>query len=244
MCIIAVAYQVNSDWPLLAIANRDEFHDRPSAPLSQWEDCPDVIAGRDIEAGGTWLGVTHSGRLAAVSNVRRVEGAPVPDGSRGVLVLDYLNNGLLPTDEAAQLIRPFNLITVGPAGPIFLTNRPRSRRQVLKRGIHVFSNGALNDHWPKTRRLKSALAGRISSSAPLDLTGLFDELAPETAASCSADPIEESIFVLGPTYGTRCSTVLGVDASGAGKIVERSFGPTGEFLGESSGAFAWPTPPC
>src|SRR6478735_2884333 len=128
MCIVAVAYRAHSSWPLIVAANRDELHGRPSDALAKWDTDPVVIAGRDVLAGGTWLGVTGNGRLAAVSNLRSNGRHPPTGLSRGKLVLDFLVRGVLPSAEMAAAFNPFNLIAIDAEVAEFASNRPDPRQ--------------------------------------------------------------------------------------------------------------------
>lgn len=232
MCVAAIAWRAHPRWLLVAAGNRDEFHGRPAAALSDWGN--GVIAGRDLQAGGTWLGVAQ-GRFALVTN-RRAEGYPLPGlASRGALVTDYLV-GAEPDKGAAM--NPFNLITAGPDGAHLLTNYPGHDRRVLTSGIHTLSNGGLDELWFKERQLAAALecwlAGGTGPKALLE--DLHDPVP---------DPEQEeapfsSVFIVNPDYGTRCSTVVAVDRDGRGTIVERSFDASGAETGTVSLSFDWP----
>ena len=234
MCVAAIAWLAHPRWRLVAIGNRDEFHARPTAPLAAWDN--GIIAGRDLQAGGTWLGVHPAGRFALVTNLR-AEGYPKPGmASRGGLVTDWLLGQ--PLGDLAAM-NPFNLFVAGPDGAELLTNHPAPQRQPLAPGIHGLSNGSFADRWYKTLRLETALAewlvaGR-HSTAPL-----FTALADRTLAPDTPDAEFSSVFIANPAYGTRCSTVVLVDDAGEGTIIERSFDASGKVTGDAAFGFRWP----
>ena len=247
MCLIAFAWNTHPRWRLLLAGNRDEFHARPSAPLAHWSDAP-VIGGRDLEAGGTWLGVTDSARCAMVTNVRDHDAAQ-SGASRGLLVTDYLVGNVDAVTHAGQLqaaasgYRPFNLLTFDAYDAFYLGNRPEPRSQRVAAGVHGLSNADFNTPWPKTRALMQQLQGWIDTGGATDFAPLFDALADEQVAGDAQLPdtgigpeLERklsSAFIRGVDYGTRASTVVAIDRAGGGVIVERRFGPHGRFLGES-----------
>jgi uncharacterized protein with NRDE domain len=232
MCVAAIAWDAHPRWLLVAAGNRDEFHGRPAAALAAWGN--GVIAGRDLQAGGTWLGVAV-GRFALVTN-RRAEGYPHPGrASRGALVTDYLV-GAEPGDGAAM--NPFNLVTAGPDGAHLLTNFPGPERRVMTSGIHTLSNGGLDELWFKERQLAAAVERWLGSEAEPDL--LLDDLNNPAPDPEQEDSPYSAVFIVNPDYGTRCSTVVAVDREGRGLIIERSFDCSGAETGEARLEFAWP----
>ena len=254
MCVLALAFRSHPRWPLVLAGNRDELHARPAAPLARWQDAPEVLGGRDLEGGGTWLGVSEAGRLAVVTNLRGF-GPPAPEApSRGLLARDILlGRGRYATVDCEELaaFNPMNLIVVQDGEVRFLTNRPSAAIRPLQPGIYGLSNGDLDAPWPKTRRLKAALSAWLDSDN--DLSGaLFEALAdetrppdaelPSTGLDVERERLVSSVFLRGEVYGTRCSTVVRVDGAGEGEILERRFGPGGELLGDSQLSFRWPVP--
>ncbi len=232
MCVAAIAWAAHPRWRLVAIGNRDEYHLRPAAPLARWDS--GLIAGRDLEAGGTWLGVS-AGRFGLVTNLR-VPGYPRPDmASRGSLVTDWLD-GTEPT--GIEGMNPFNLWLAGPEQLTFLTNHPDPYRLGLDPGIHGLSNGAHGDRWFKTARLEGALAEWLEAYEDQEV--LFAALRDPTPESPDPEDSFSSVFIVNPAYGTRCSTVIAVDAEGRGRITERSFDASGAVTGEVALDFAWP----
>jgi uncharacterized protein with NRDE domain len=245
MCVAAIAWEAHPQWRLVAIGNRDEFHERPALPLDPWHDGSGIIAGRDLTAGGTWLGVTPH-RFALITNLRGF-GEPQPGReSRGGLVVDALL-GAPPADLSRY--NPFNLFVAEPGGARFLTNRPEPVRAALTHGIYGLSNGPLDEPWPKTLQLKAALLDWLVADGA-DIAPLFAALASETLAAVglphaapsdvAAEAPQTAPFIRSPVYGTRCSTVVAIGRDGSGTIVERRFDPAGEPEGESRLAFAWP----
>ena len=234
MCVAAIAWLAHPRWKLVAIGNRDEFHGRPTAPLAEWDN--GIIAGRDLQAGGTWLGIHPAGRFALVTNLR-AEGYPQPGmASRGALVTDWLLDQ--PLGDLAA-INPFNLFVAGPDGAELLTNHPAPQPQPLAPGIHGLSNGSFADRWYKTLRLEAALAEWLVAGSD-DPAPLFAALADTTRAPDTPDAKFSSVFITNPAYGTRCSTVVLVDDAGVGTIIERSFDASGAATGEVTLEFGWP----
>ncbi len=168
MCVLAFAWQAHPRWRLLLAGNRDELHARPALPLARWSEPDHLLAGRDLQSGGTWLGVSEQGRLAVVTNLRGF-GAPEPGrASRGALVTDYLaGSGAYADPLVADLsaFNPVNLIVADRRGAHFLSNRPDITRSALASGLYGLSNGRLDEPWPKTMRLKSRLLDWITSDA-------------------------------------------------------------------------------
>jgi uncharacterized protein with NRDE domain len=236
---------------LVVAGNRDELHARPAAPLARWEEPDHLIAGRDLKSGGTWLGVSERGRFAVVTNLRGF-GPPDPDRpSRGALVTGLLVGegalGDISSIDPAEF-NPFNLISADPDEAWFLSNRPRAVRGRLAAGIYGLSNGALDEPWPKTLRLKSRLLEWIvPGGGPPDalLDALADETLPDVGigpalpSDATLEPALSPIFIRNPVYGTRCSTVVAVDDTGKGIIVERRYDAGGTVEGETEVAFSW-----
>ena len=215
MCVAALAWHAHPRWRLVAIGNRDEFHGRPTAALARWDN--GILAGRDLQAGGTWLGAS-GGRFGLVTNLR-APGYPQPDlASRGALVADWLHGQVL---DRAPAMNPFNLWLADADQLRFVTNHPEPAEVQLPPGIHGLSNGARGDRWFKTARLEAALTAWLEQDQPLE--ALFAALRDQTPQSPDPEDAFSSVFIASPTYGTRCSTVVLIDAQGHGQIIERSF---------------------
>ena len=242
MCVASIAWDAHPHWLLVAIGNRDEYHERPSAPLAAWDDGSGIIAGRDLRGGGTWLGVSGAGRFALVTNYRVPEGAQPGRPSRGALVTDLLT-GRKPAGMAEM--NAFNLIFADRGGASFLSNHPEELALPLDPGIHGLSNGGFENVWPKTRQLSAALAGWLQDDAR-GVAPLFDALRDETpfplegAPEDGPEPSYSPLFIRNAVYGTRCSTVITIARSGVGSIVERRFDPDGNEAGETALDFRWP----
>jgi uncharacterized protein with NRDE domain len=228
MCVVAIAWQAHPRWHLIIAANRDEYHERPTAPLARWPDDRHVVyAGRDLRAGGTWLGVGEGGRAALVTNLR-VEGYPRPElASRGALVSGWLRGQPLPD---ISTMNPFNLLLIGPDAARLLTNHPEPQDIVLGGGVHGVSNGPAQAPWPRRERLEAAMHDWIAGSHEPDV--LFATLADETAlAGNEGDRPPVPVFMRDAVYGTRCSTVVALDGKGRGFIEERRFAASGMAAG-------------
>ena len=224
MCVAALAWLAHPRWRLVAIGNRDGFHARLTAPLARWDN--GVIAGRDLQAGGTWLGVREQ-RFGLVTNLR-VPGFPLPGMvSRGALVTDWLH-GQAPAPTPAM--NPFNLWLADTDQLRFVTNHPNWTEHLLPPGIHGLSNGARGDRWFKTARLEAALGDWLERDQPVE--ALFTALRDQTPQSLDPEDAYSSVFIASPQYGTRCSTVVLIDAAGQAQIIERSFDANAQQTGE------------
>jgi uncharacterized protein with NRDE domain len=249
MCLILFAERAESRYRLVLAANRDEFLDRPSAEGGFWPDAPHVLGGRDLDKGGTWLGVTPEGRWAAVTNYR--EGVRPDPGmrSRGLLTRDFLLGSASAEGYAEQVaaragqFAGFNLL-VGDASTVFyLSNRPLLVQRVQP-GIHGLSNHLLDTTWPKVRRGRTAMADLLGTEEDVLVTGLFallldrqqasDGELPATGVSLDWERRLSASFIVSEGYGTRASTVMLIRAQGGIRFEERSFGPGGVEAGRKS----------
>ena len=230
MCLIALAYQVHPRFPLIVAANRDEVRERPTAPAQFWPDAPEFLAGRDQQAGGTWLGITRTGRFAAITNHRDLRRPRTVGPSRGQLVKQALLGTIDPQTTAAY--EGFNLL-YGPLRALRYHNNIQPADLPLAPGVHGISNAFLNTPWPKVERAKADLHALLEATDPPPVEALFavltnDALAadaqlPDTGLPLELERAASSIFIPGAAYGTRCSTVLLVDAEGAVYFEERSW---------------------
>jgi uncharacterized protein with NRDE domain len=232
MCVVAVAWNAHPDWKLVVAGNRDEYHARTSAALARWDDLPQIIAGRDLVSGGTWMGVSEVGRFAVVTNIRDADGPDPEKISRGALAVDWLRHGALPDDGG--LFNPFNLLVSDRDGMMLLSNRPTHAVHPLATGIHGLSNAIPNEHWPRKDRLVQAMMSwTVDSSDNPDQ--LLELLGDENLPDRDAHPL----FIRSPVYGTRCSTVIAVDRDGGGQIIERLFDSDGYNTGQTCIKFRW-----
>lgn len=251
MCVLAFAWRAHPKWLMVVAGNRDELHARPALALGRWDSPNHLLAGRDLQSGGTWLGVSDQGRFAVVTNLRGYGGAQPGRVSRGELVADLLaGEGRYSDLRDANLadFNPFNLIVADTERGHFLSNRPEEIRSLLAPGIYGLSNGALDEPWPKTMRLKEILLEWIVGAATRPEC-LLDQLREESlptvgvrsavASDVPLEPTYSPIFIRNPIYGTRCSTVVAVDHRGQGIIVERVYTPAGDKAGETALLFSW-----
>jgi uncharacterized protein with NRDE domain len=238
MCLIVVALGVEPRYPLMVAANRDERHTRPAAVAAWWPDRPQILGGRDLEAGGTWLAVDRAGRFAAVTNIRDRERPPGPR-SRGSLVVDYLAGADSAGRYAERASREgaefgaFNLLLYDGRELWFASNRAAAAR--LGVGLHSFSNAPVGSEWPKTASARQCAEALLSRPDRID--PLFALLAKREDSGSLEQRYERSHFVVGTTYGTRCSTVLLFDAERQAAFAERSFDAAGRPVGEVRQAF-------
>lgn len=243
MCIILLACRAHADYPLIVAANRDEYYARPTARAAFWEDAPELLAGRDLEHKGTWLGVTRGGRFAAVTNFRDPVAVKKGAPSRGHLVSDFLRswetsaaylNRIVPR---AQEYNGFNLFAGWGAEVYYYSNRDGAPA-LLAPGIHGLSNHLLNTSWPKVEQGKRALAALLRRDAPFTTEDFFriladraqaeDSALPHTGVGLELERMLSSVFIKTPVYGTRSSTLLMIDRAGRLTFTERTYAPGSE----------------
>lgn len=239
MCLIAFSYKNHPVYDLIFAANRDEFYERPTRPARFWEEKPDLLAGKDLKEGGTWLGITRSGDFAALTNFRDPSITRNNTTSRGHIVLEYLennqavNNFLQKLDREAERFNGFNLLAGTMDRLMYYSNQEREIKQVGP-GIYGLSNHLLDTPWPKVKRAKSEMESIIQEETinEEDLFRLLendnrapDHELPETGIPKEWEQAVSSIFIKTDTYGTRCSTVLLVDKSKKATFIERRFKP-------------------
>lgn len=238
MCLIVFAYRSHPDYRLILAANRDEFYSRPTRQVAYWDDAPGILAGRDLKAGGTWLGITRAGRFAAITNYREVnsnkEGAP----SRGDLVRDFLIGNSTPHDYLksvggkGHLYNGFNLIAGDTKELLYFSNK-NERIRNIKPGVHGLSNHLLDTPWPKviqgTSRFHS-LMNEKKDFSPEDIFSILvdpstpsDEKLPDTGVGLEWERILSPIFITSDIYGTRCSSILLWTNTGQITFLERTY---------------------
>ncbi len=254
MCLILVAWRVHPRFPCVLAANRDEYFGRPSEEADWWPQ-GDILAGRDLQAGGTWLGVTRGGRFAALTNFRD-PAAHRPDApSRGTLVSDFLSaawptaQGLRELARRGERCNAYNVLcSDGQTLGIYESTTRESR--LLEPGLYALSNHLLDTPWPKVQRAKSRLNEALltlpNAAAMLELLRdsepAPDEQLPLTGLSVELERMLSSAFVRGQDYGTRCSTVLTIDAAGAAVFAEWSWDAAGALSGLARYTFQTPPP--
>ncbi|MBP2655435.1 MAG: hypothetical protein H6Q73_3004 [Firmicutes bacterium] len=236
MCLILFSWCSHPGYRLILAANRDEFYNRPTKPAAFWADYPDVLAGRDLEQGGTWLGVTKTSRFAALTNYRDPKNNRPDAVSRGHLVKDFLCGTMPPSaylnqvDKVADNYNGFNLL-VGDSTSLWYYSNKEKRPHKLAPGLYGLSNGLLDNSWPKVKRGKHLLcqaltAKDLKASALLNL--LEDRVEPpetelpDTGVDIGWEKTLSPIFIHSPNYGTRASTVLMIEDTGKIIFHERS----------------------
>lgn len=247
MCLLVVAWMSHPRYRLVVAGNRDEFHDRPAAPLSWWNDTPGVLAGRDLRAGGTWLGISRSGRFGCLTNFRdAVTPPPVDAPSRGALVTDYLVSGVEPAAHLDRLhddaprYAGFNLLLGDHRALHYFSNVGGAESRALAPGVYGLSNHRLDEPWPKLVRSRERIAALLAEDGPVAEV-LFEVLRddtedPQGVRADSELPADlecalTAAFVRHPRYGTRSSTVLLVTRDGPGVVYERRYDAAGTQSG-------------
>jgi uncharacterized protein with NRDE domain len=251
MCLLLFAYGAHVGFPLIVAANRDEFHRRPAAPAGWWP-AGDILAGRDLEAGGSWFGVNRQGRFAAVTNFRDPASRRSGVRSRGEVVVETLRT---PLDGRSWLrvleagsgdYNGFSLVFGGVDGVFSYGNRGRQSGQ-LPTGVYGLSNHLLETPWPKVQRGKTKLQAYLASDQPPELEPLLallddrepaaDAELPATGVSMERERLLSPMFIVSPDYGTRASTGLIVDQAGEVRFMERTFDAGGRMTAERSFRF-------
>lgn len=223
MCLALIAHRLHPRYPLVLAANRDEFHARPAAALHWWTDGAPLLAGRDLEAGGSWCGLDRRGRLALITNYRDPS-LPRPQGSsRGELVPEFLRGTRtaleFARDVAARVARyaGFSLLVRDDTGLGYVVSHPEPEFLLLPPGVYGLSNLRLDTPWPKLLRGRAALAAEVAEREPRaerlfallgDRSRPDDGELPDTGVGLDSERLLSSIFIASPYYGTRCSTVV------------------------------------
>lgn len=247
MCILFIAVKKHPKFPLIIAANRDEFHPRPTQTSQFWDNYPNLLAGKDLSAGGTWMGVTRNGKVSALTNIRDPSRQNDNAKTRGELVTQFLNKNITQPDYASALEKStedyngYNLL-FGTLSPLELSvfNNHTLRHQQLSQGYYGLSNASLDKPWPKIERGKQALADYCESHQEIDTRALFrllgdntqaeDEDLPETGVPYEWEKQLSSIFIRGERYGTRSSTILTVDNDNHVEWIEHTFNPEGQTI--------------
>lgn len=249
MCLVGIAIAHYADFPLVIVANRDEFHDRPAQALHRWEDQPQIIAGRDLQARGTWLGATTNGRIAVITNIRGYPEPPAEAISRGTLVTDFLSSELtaeqwlLAVQDRLSSYAGFNLIVSENLRDIYLTSSYGGIEQ-LEAGVHALSNGRFGESWPKTQKLREALAHCTNPASAETLKTAIesryqppDSDLPSTGVDLAKERLLAPALIIGEDYGTRATTVLQLHQQGAISLTEYTRCKTGRVSREAHEAW-------
>jgi uncharacterized protein with NRDE domain len=237
MCLIVFANNAHPKYKLIFAANRDEFYERPTAQAEFWNEYPGLLAGKDLQAGGTWMGITKQGRFAAITNFRDLKNHRNDAPSRGNLTLDFLLSEIEP-EEYYNKLKPtlknfngFNLLLGNVDQLYYLSNKTESI-QKLEPDIHGISNAILDTPWPKVERSKRHLQSLIQHEdinaweviAILKDTSIAkDEELPDTGVGLDLERMLSPVFIKSEKYGTRCSSVVMVDKDNNVKFVEKFF---------------------
>ena len=249
MCLVLIAYGVHPEWPLIVAGNRDEFHARPTQVAKWWPDKPDILGGRDLQAGGTWLALHRRGRFATVTNYQGAKKADAALESRGHLVTNFLECDLSPRHYLDTIdgsaYAGFNLLVSDGERLAYSSNRGIEARE-LEPGIYGLSNATLDTPWTKVERSKASLKDLLDNGT-VNETGLLSILSdrkkgPAKEVASGRLPFATAYaltatFVVLPDYGTRCSSTVLVDDSGHWRFLERRFDATGETRGEVQFSF-------
>jgi uncharacterized protein with NRDE domain len=243
MCLIILSWRTRTDFPLILAANRDEFYDRPSLPADFWPDHPDILGGRDLKEGGTWLGITRKGRIAALTNYRDPLSVRANAPSRGWLVRDFLTGDDRPGDYLERLQKEapryngFSVLLGDDSGLYYFSNRGGGGVTPLSPGIHGLSNHLLDTPWPKVGKARESFRSVVAGKSRPRSEDLFDLLTdssrpedsdlPETGIGLEWERILSSVFIASPVYGTRSSTVLMIDRFGRVRFEDRQFNGNG-----------------
>ena len=247
MCLIAFAWKPDSAHRLVVAANRDEFHARPTEPLAWWDDAPDIAAGRDLQAGGTWMGCAKTGRFAALTNFREMQQTPVGAPSRGELVAGFLRGAMSPQafmdSVDGKAYAGFSLLLTDGESLWFGSNRPQAHAHAVEPGVYALSNGELDSGWPKVERARARLEGLLAGGSITHdaLLALMhhtqpgpDDHLPDTGVGQQTERFLSPMFITGGNYGTRASTALVWPTEGNMEVTERRFDSEGAVQGENS----------
>lgn len=243
MCLIVVGWHEHPDYPLVVAANRDEFYARPTAAAGRWREAPHIIGGLDLEAGGTWLGISESGRFAAVTNVREPGMAKGPL-SRGALTRDFLLGNQSAGDAISAIdgsaYSGFNLL-LGDGKTLHYRSNRDGEPRLLTPGIYGLSNHQLDSPWPKLLKARQRFARALKKlpeegeffSMLADDEIVADHELPNTGVSLEWERLLSAVFVRSENYGTRASTLVWRNTRGEVRLHEHSFGPQGQRLQSS-----------
>jgi uncharacterized protein with NRDE domain len=252
MCLLVFALKAHPSYKLILAANRDEFYERPTAPAEFWDDTPQLLAGKDLKAGGTWLGITRQGKIAAITNYRDPSSIKGNAPSRGWIVSNYLLGSRSPDEYLKKLLKDadryngFNLVLGDRDDLYWYSNRCEEYRHISA-GIYGLSNHLLDTPWPKISLTKRALSVLISNEKNPSPEALFrlledrsipdDSRLPSTGVGLEWERILSPVFIRSSNYGTRSSTLLFVDRHDHVSFYERTFNPPDDHVTNSNHEF-------
>ena len=238
MCLILLALREHPSYKLILIANRDEYYDRLSTPPAFWNEAPDVLAGKDLRSGGTWLGITKKGRIAAITNYRDPASTKNNAPSRGWLVREFLLGTEEPVEYLAKVRQEsegyngFNLL-VGVSDELYWYSNRVGDIVKLSPGFHGISNRLLDTPWPKVTRGKQGFSEILAKDKEIFPETLFDllrdctpasqEMLPNTGVGTEWERILSPIFIVSSTYGTRSSTLILIDKKDQVTFIDKTF---------------------
>ncbi|QBG34607.1 NRDE family protein [Litorilituus sediminis] len=242
MCILFIAIDQHPDYPVIICANRDEFHQRPTKSMHLWQQ-KNILAGKDLQAGGSWLGLSPEQNFAALTNYRKLPLSEEPKKSRGELVLKALegvtDNLPKQLEKSAAQYHGYNLI-YGSLEQLYCYDSINNKHHQLTKGIHSICNGALDDIWPKMSEGEQLLKNTVNSNKPLSIDSLFEimannkqalpELLPDTGLTKEWEQMLSAIFIVSPSYGTRTTTIITKDVHNNIDVYDRSYAPSGDVI--------------
>lgn len=253
MCILFIAINQHKDFPLIIAANRDEFYRRPTHTSAFWPDVPHMLAGKDLQAGGTWMGVTRQGKLSALTNIRAPETVNPQARTRGELVANFLSRDITAAEYLQQIqmtrtqYNGYNLL-FGDWHSLFVYNNHLNEVSKLEQGVYGLSNANLNSDWPKVNSGMRVLADYCRDDHDFEHEHLFDLLKdstraddanlPQTGVPLELERALSSIYIRLPEYGTRSSTVLTVDKHQHLLWLERTYDENGHNLNQKNVSFS------
>jgi uncharacterized protein with NRDE domain len=250
MCLLVLAWQVHPRYRLVVAANRDEFHERPTAAMAKWPPPDDIIAGRDLRAGGTWLAMDRARRFGIITNFRDLQGPTPGAPSRGNLIPNYLRNEagasahLRELQPSAGGYSGFNLLLTDNDSLWYASNRAEHFARPLPPGIYGLSNEFLDTPWPKLQRVRRRFDPLLMQGDEVSKDELFAILSdptqagindklPRTGVSPEWEQLLSSPFIRNEDYGTRCSTIVLLEPSGAVSLTERRFDSAGSVIADT-----------
>jgi len=238
MCLLAIAWQVHADYPLVVCANRDEFYARPAQTAHFWPDHPQLFGGRDLQQGGSWMGISRAGRFSAITNIRDPQANRADASSRGLLVSEFLQGqGSAPDycealQSQGQIYNGYNLIAYDGSALVYQSNY-KEQPQRLAPGLYGVSNSTLETVWPKAQSAVDKLKRWLEQPGDIDRLALLlndrstvaDRHLPQTGVALELERVLSAEFIEHGEYGTRCSTALLVHRSGLAEYCEVTHHP-------------------